>query len=317
LLQQEPIFLKPVFKERIWGGHTLRERFHYDIPSEKTGECWAVSAHPNGQSTVAYGPYAGWKLGQLWNHHRELFGHHPSESFPLLIKILDTNDALSVQVHPDDPYANRWERGENGKTECWYVIDCTDDAELVYGHTAQTREEFEERLQKGEWDRLLRRVKVKPGDFFYVPSGTVHALGAGILVLETQQNSDTTYRLYDYDRIDQSGKKRELHIERALDVIQYPHQDVVCRPQVCREPGGCVTTFISCDYFTVQKWDVNGNMELWQTHAFMNVSVIDGIGVLVTNSGARPIQKGDHFILPHGMGQVRLTGELTLIVSYP
>jgi mannose-6-phosphate isomerase len=317
LLQPAPIFLKPVFKERIWGGYTLRERFHYDIPSEKTGECWAISAHPNGQSTVADGPYAGWKLGELWNHHRELFGHHPSESFPLLVKILDTNDDLSVQVHPDDSYANRWERGENGKTECWYVIDCTDDAEMVYGHTAQTREEFEERLQKGEWDRLLHRVKVKPGDFFYVPSGTVHALGAGMLVLETQQNSDTTYRLYDYDRVDTAGNKRELHIERALGVIRYPHRDAVCCPQVSKVPGGSVTTFITCDYFTVQKWDVNGNVDLWQPHAFMNVSVIDGNGELVSDSGARSVKKGDHFILPYGIGRVRLTGELTLIVSFP
>ncbi len=194
-MSREPIFLQPVFKERIWGGRALAETFGYEIPYDKTGECWAISAHPHGQSVVRDGVYAGFTLGQLWEQHRELFGNVSGDRFPLLTKILDANADLSVQVHPDDAYARVHERGELGKTECWYIIDCEEGAELIYGHHAQSKEEFRAWVEQGAWDQLLRRVKIHPGDFFFVPSGTIHALGAGTLVLETQQSSDTTYRL--------------------------------------------------------------------------------------------------------------------------
>ena len=140
-------------------------------------------------------------LGQLWNNHRELFGDIEG-LFPSSTKILDANRDLSVQVHPNDEYARINENGELGKTECWYVIDCKEGAEIIYGHHAKTKDELVEMVEQEEWDKLLQRVKVKPGDFFFVPSGTVHAIGEGILILETQQNSDTTYRLYDYNRRD-------------------------------------------------------------------------------------------------------------------
>jgi len=204
-MHQEPIFLTPVFQERIWGGTKLAERFGYDIPSSQTGECWAVSAHPHGQTVVARGPFQGMTLGQLWEERRDLFGNFPSDRFPLLTKILDANADLSVQVHPDDDYAKTNEGGELGKTECWYIIDCKPGAQLIYGHYAQTKEELRAMMEAGEWDRLLRKVPIHPGDFFYVPSGTIHALCEGTLVLETQQSSDTTYRVYDYDRVDSQG----------------------------------------------------------------------------------------------------------------
>ena len=145
-----------------------------------------------------------------------------TEVFPLLTKILDANTNLSVQVHPDDAYADLHENGELGKTECWYIIDCKEDAEIIYGHNAKTKAEFTEMIENGEWSPLLRRVKIKPGDFFYVPSGTIHALGEGTVVLETQQSSDATYRLYDYDRVDQKGQLRELHIDKSIAVTTIP-----------------------------------------------------------------------------------------------
>lgn len=141
-MNREPLFLEPVFQERIWGGTRLAEQFGYRIPSERTGECWAISAHPNGQTTVKNGPFQGKMLGELWDEHRELFGHFPSDRFPLLTKILDANDDLSVQVHPDDEYARTYENGELGKTECWYVIDCEEDAEIVFGHHARTKKNW-------------------------------------------------------------------------------------------------------------------------------------------------------------------------------
>jgi mannose-6-phosphate isomerase len=316
-MNREPIFLTPVFKERIWGGTRLKDEFGYDIPSDKTGECWAISAHPHGQSIVAKGPYANKTLGQLWNEHRELFGYHPAETFPLLTKILHAANDLSVQVHPDDEYARIYENGERGKTECWYVIDCDEGAEIIYGHTARTKEELKSRIARGEWDRLLKRVKVKPGDFFYVPSGTVHALGAGTLILETQQSSDTTYRLYDYDRTDQKGNKRELHLTKALDVITVPHQDAKFERKTISHAGGTVTTLIESPYFTVEKWSIEGTLERKEPYPFLLANVIDGIGTLEKDGVSHRIEKGDQFILPDKFSSFLIQGSLTLIVSRP
>lgn len=158
-------FFAPVFQERIWGGNRLREQFGYDIPSEQTGECWAISAHPNGQTTVINEPFRGKTLGELWDDHPELFGHFPSDRFPLLTKILDANADLSVQVHPDDEYARTYEHGELGKTECWYIIDCKEGAELIYGHHAKTKEELRQMMEEGRWHDLLRKVPIRPGTF--------------------------------------------------------------------------------------------------------------------------------------------------------
>ncbi|MEO3132430.1 type I phosphomannose isomerase catalytic subunit, partial [Streptococcus mutans] len=187
----EPLFLQSQMHEKIWGGNRLRKEFGYDIPSETTGEYWAISAHPNGVSVVKNGVYKGVPLDELYAEHRELFGNSKSSVFPLLTKILDANDWLSVQVHPDNAYALEHE-GELGKTECWYVISADEGAEIIYGHEAKSKEELRQMIAAGDWDHLLTKIPVKAGDFFYVPSGTMHAIGRGIMILETQQSSDTT-----------------------------------------------------------------------------------------------------------------------------
>ena len=163
---KEPLFLNSVLQEKIWGGDHLKE-FGYDLPSDKVGEYWAISAHPHGVSTIANGEFKGQKLDQLYASHRELFGDSKKEVFPLLTKILDANDWLSVQVHPDDEYGQKHE-GELGKTECWYIISAEPGAEIIYGHNAKSREELAEMIKSGDWDHLLRKVKVKTGDFFHV-----------------------------------------------------------------------------------------------------------------------------------------------------
>jgi len=312
----EPLFLQPVFQERIWGGTALRDMFNYDIPSEKTGECWAISAHQNGQCIVKNGKWKNKSLSELWENQKELFGHLEAEKFPLLTKILDANDDLSVQVHPNDDYAGKNENGEFGKTECWYVIDCQEDAELVYGHNAASKEDASEMIKNAEWSSFLRRLKIKPGDFFYVPSGTIHALCKNTIILETQQNSDTTYRLYDYDRIDKDGKKRELHLEKSIDVISAPHQD--CENQFSFEKQGSsqITRFVKSQYFTVYKWDVKDCLSLRQDTFFMLASVIEGEGVLQKESTLFSLRKGDHFILPFDFGDFVIKGNLQLIVSH-
>ena len=312
----EPLFLQPVFQERIWGGTKLKDQFNYDIPSDRTGECWAISGHPNGQSVVKNGPYAGKTIGELWENHRELFGNLEGDVFPLLVKILDANADLSVQVHPDDEYAAKYENGELGKTECWYIIDCKEDAEIVFGHTAKTKEELRQQIEAGNWDELLRRVPIKPGDFFFVPSGTIHALCEGTLVLETQQSSDTTYRVYDYDRIDQNGNKRELHIEKSIDVTTVPHRDPELNITTKQIQDAQVTTFIQGEYFSVYKWDVNGKLVTENKQPFLLFSVLAGNGNLHINEQTYSLDKGDHFILPATVKEFSLDGNLQLIVSH-
>ncbi len=312
----EPLFLQPVFQERIWGGTRLKEQFQYDIPSDRTGECWAISGHPNGQSVVKNGPHAGKTIGELWENHRELFGNLEGDVFPLLVKILDANADLSVQVHPDDEYAAKYENGELGKTECWYIIDCKEDAEIVFGHTAKTKEELRQQIEAGNWDELLRRVPIKPGDFFFVPSGTIHALCEGTLVLETQQSSDTTYRVYDYDRIDQNGNKRELHIEKSIDVTTVPHRDPELNITTKQIQDAQVTTFIQGEYFSVYKWDVNGKLVTENKQPFLLFSVLAGNGNLQINDQTYSLDKGDHFILPATVKEFSLDGNLQLIVSH-
>ncbi|GMK39400.1 mannose-6-phosphate isomerase [Paenibacillus sp. CCS19] len=311
----QPIFLQPVFQERIWGGTKLNELFQYDIPSSATGECWAVSAHPNGQSVVSGGPYDGLKLGQLWTAHPELFGSK-SAVFPLLTKILDASDDLSVQVHPDDAYAGVHENGELGKTECWYIVDAEPGASIIYGHEAQTKEQLVQLIQEGKWNDLLTSIPVKAGDFFYVPSGTIHALGRGVVVLETQQSSDTTYRVYDYDRRDKDGNLRELHLEKAIDVTTIP-QSYVAGSYDTREADGIViTSFVSNDFFTVEKWVVDGKAKPpGGEQKYKILSVIEGSGVLRADGQSYELPKGAHFILPVGFGSYELEGKLRLIVS--
>ncbi len=312
----QPLFLKPVFKERIWGGSALKREFGYDIPNDHTGECWAISAHPNGPSLIENGSYAGMTLDKLWQEHPELFGNPKEEVFPLLTKILDANNDLSVQVHPDDAYAKVHENGELGKTECWYIIDCKEDAEMVFGHNARSKEELTEWIHEGKWNAFLRRVKIKPGDFFFVPSGTIHALCEGTLVLETQQSSDTTYRVYDYDRRDAEGNLRELHLEKAIEVTTVPHQVTGVAPKVKEQEDARITTFVESAFFTVYKWEINGKTAFSFDERYLLLSVIKGSGQLISHREQFELKKGTHLIIPVGFGEFAIEGNCELIVSH-
>ena len=311
----QPIFLSPVFQERIWGGQKLKTLFSYDLPYAHTGECWAISAHPNGQSVIREGEFSGLTLGELWGSHPELF-QSSSPRFPLLTKILDASDNLSVQVHPNDDYARLHENGELGKTECWYILDAEPGAEIIYGHAAQTKEQLISYMKEGNWDDLLTKVPVQAGDFFYVPSGTIHALGKGIVVLETQQSSDTTYRVYDYNRIDKDGNTRELHLEKAIDVTTVPQVYVPTKPEQLSENGIIITTLVSNQFFTVQKWDITDCTTLPAHAKYTICSVIAGEGVLQIGAHSYDLTKGDHFILPVNFGEYTLKGEFTIIISW-
>jgi mannose-6-phosphate isomerase len=197
------------------------------------------------------------------------------------------------------------------------VIDAEPGAEIVYGHHAVTPEEFREKVESGQWDVLLRKVKVKPGDFFYVPSGTIHAIGGGTLILETQQNSDITYRVYDYVRKDAEGNTRELHIDQSIAVTTYPHVDPALDFKKMELDGATLTQLVSETNFTVYHLTLDGVLKSAQTHPFLMVSILDGEGYLVANGQTFSLKKGDHFLLPATMGDFQVEGHLQAIVSHP
>lgn len=311
-MTKELLLFEPVFKERIWGGDALKKHFNYDIPSSHTGECWAISAHPHGESVVRQGRFKGYSLSELWTKHRELFGNIPGDQFPILTKILDAKTNLSVQVHPDDDYANKNEKGAYGKTECWYVIDCKKDAELILGHHANSKEEMISMIENNEWDLFLRKISIHPGDFIFVPSGTVHAICEGTLILETQQSSDVTYRLYDYDRKDTNRQVRELHIEKSMDVINVPYKDTPLHSVILNLENLQIKTFIETEYFSVQEWRLSGVSTIKYPDLPLIVSVLEGKATI----NETEVNKGDHFIIPSDYGEIFLQGHAKFIVSF-
>lgn len=314
---KELIFLEPVLQERIWGGTKLREEYGYEIPSETTGEAWVVSAHPNGASRVSRGKLEGKTLDQLWKNRGELFNKKSDGEYPLLVKILDAADDLSVQVHPDDRYAQEVEGVPYGKTECWYVLDAEQGANLILGHTAADKAGFEKMVNQGEWEQLFRYVKVQKGDFVYVPSGTIHAIGRGITILEVQQSSDITYRVYDYDRKDKAGNTRELHLDKAKAVTQIPHEDVPLSFETMENGDLKIRQLVKEHYFTVEKWEVSGKAGHRVTADFLQVNVLEGKGSIEAEGEKYDLAKGIHFILPNGVRDIKLDGEMELIVSHP
>lgn len=305
------LHLEPVLHEKIWGGTELRDQFGYAIPSDHTGECWAISGHPNGDCRVTNPEFGGQTLGQLFRTRRELFGNIPGEVFPLLVKIIDARQDLSIQVHPDDAYAKIHENGSLGKTECWYVLDSKPGTTVIIGHNAGTREEMRQMVAEGKWNQLLRQVPLRKGDFFQINPGCLHALKGGSLILETQQSSDVTYRFYDYDRLE-NGKKRELHIEKSLDVTTVPFVPDRTVPETETVGDAEITHLVTCPFYSVYRAVLHGAAGLTFRAPFVNVSIIGGEGTL----DGEPVKKGDHMVLTANYGPCRLEGNMELVYSY-
>jgi len=308
----ELIFLEPVLKEVIWGGNALRTKFGYDIPSETTGEAWVVSAHKNGDCRVRGGQFDGCTLSQLWNEHRELFGGQEGDQFPILIKIIDAKQDLSIQVHPDDAYAKVHENGSLGKTECWYILDCDPDASIVVGHNASSTEEMQQMIAEDRWDDLLCVRPIKKGDFFQIEPGTVHAIQYGTMILEIQQSSDITYRMYDYNRL-QNGKLRPLHLEQCMDVIRCPHEDVEILRVLEVTADYELEELVDCPFYAVEHAVIHGELLRPGLPLYEMIDVIEGEGTI----NGTPIKKGDHFVIPHGYGDYTLQGNMEIMLSRP
>lgn len=310
-LKGEIIHLNPVFTHNIWGGTRLREDFHYPLEGDDIGECWGIAAHPNGDCTVKGGTFDGKKLSELWKEQPQLFGNVDMDRFPLLIKIIDAKADLSIQVHPDDAYAKVNENGSLGKTECWYILDCDEDATLVIGHNANTKEELADMIHQGRWSEFIREIPVKKGDFIQIDPGTVHAIKGGILILETQQNSDITYRVYDYDRLS-NGNPRELHIDKSIDVITVPAKSVEDTViDTMNVPKDELYTLYECEFYKVFQLEVEKKAVFEQKYPFLLMSIVEGDGIL----NGEYVKKGDHMILPAEMGNVEVQGNLKAICS--
>lgn len=320
MTQPYPLLFQPEFKERVWGGRAL-EQFGLKLPEGHIGEGWMIADHPNGTTTVVNGELAGRGLDEIREQlGREWFGakgfSEVNGRFPLLIKLLDCNDNLSVQVHPTDDYEGL-PKGELGKTEMWYVLDAKPDAKIIYGLKDDvTRADLQQALESDSVMELLREVPVKAGDTFYIPAGTVHALCAGVVVAEIQQNSDTTYRIYDYNRPGLDGKPRELHIEDSLNVTAYEGSGATSMSTEAAVPGHWLELARS-PYFIVEKGIVTGPWELSTSEDSFTILVIcDGEGVISWKNGSQAFTSGQCFLLPANLGNYKLEGNSTVLRSY-
>lgn len=275
-------------------------------------EDWVIAAHENGDDVVCDGIFRGWTLGQLWREHRELFGELKGDRFPLLIKEICARDDLSIQVHPDDAYADLHENHASGKNECWYILEAEEGAHIIYGHNAKSQAEARQMIDSHNWEHFLRKVPVKAGDFFQIDAGTVHAIGGGIRLLEVQQNSDITYRLYDYDRLS-NGKPRELHIQKALDVISYASLKKEKAEILRKDKDSAITRLVKTPFYQVEQTELHGSITRSQDFPFLCISIIRGEGTI---DGKR-VRAGSHLLLPFGYGDYTLTGNMTLITSFP
>ena len=322
-----PLKLTPVLKDYIWGGTCLKTDFGKQSDLEKVAESWELSCHKDGPGVIANGRYRGMTLREyIEMKGRRVLGTACGRfaDFPVLIKLIDAHDNLSVQVHPDNEYALRTE-GEYGKTEMWVIVDCEPGASLIYGFDHEiSKEEFARRIQDNTLLETVNRVPVKKGDVFFIEAGTLHAIGKGILIAEIQQNSNTTYRVYDYGRLGADGKPRALHIEKALDVTTLGRPLREPKPQgkpIKRE--GCTDTLLaSCEYFTTHELDIcTEAVRTADTDSFHSLLVLEGEASLCPEGGRSalaqdmPLAKGDSIFLPAGLGGYRIKGRCKLLLT--
>ena len=310
--------LSPAFKDYLWGGTKLRDVYGKNCDYDKVAESWELSTHAAGQSVIAEGEYAGLTLNEyIEKCGKGILGTNCARfsDFPVLIKFIDAKEPLSVQVHPSDEYALRVE-GEYGKTEMWYVVASDPGASLYFGVNKElTKEEFRQHIEDNTLTDVLYKADVKPGDVFFIESGTIHAIGAGILICEIQQNSNTTYRVYDYGRRGADGKLRELHVEKAIDVSTLTPSDTADKQSAPEQiPGGTKTDLASCVYFTTEKYEVDGTVEIAvDESSFASLVVTEGEGKVVCAENEVAFKAADSLFVPAGTGKVQITGKCIVV----
>jgi mannose-6-phosphate isomerase len=316
-----PMKLRAVCKDYIWGGNRLRTEYHQQSVEEKIAESWMLSAHPDGPSTIVNGEYAGMTLPDYFKAAgRSVMGTNCDRfpDFPVLIKLIDAKEKLSIQVHPDDDYARA--HGEPfGKTEMWYIVDCEPGASLYYGFDHDiSKEEFRRRIENNTLEEVLNRAEVHAGDVFFISAGTLHAIGAGILIAEIQQSSNLTYRIYDYGRPGKDGKPRELHIPQALDVTHTVPPTRPARPQgKCENfTGGSRMLLSSCDIFTVYEMTIVEASMTADATSFHSLVCLDGDALLLKEGKPElSFRKGDSIMIPAGYGDYTIKGDCRLLLT--
>lgn len=314
----EPLKMQPRYKEYLWGGRRLKTEYGKTDAPEIAAESWELASHPDGVSIVASGEYAGKTIADLGQMDKDAFWGNSckTDNFPLMVKLIDAAKDLSIQVHPSDETALP---GEQGKAEMWYIVDCEPQAFLYFGFSKQiTKEEFLNRAQDGTICQVLNRVPVHKGDVFYILPGTIHAIGAGIVIAEIQQNSNTTFRIYDFQRRDANGNLRPLHLERAADVVSYaPIVPQNCRANSCAVfPGFSITEMFCCDYFRAHRIDVMEEITLrCDGHSFHHLLCVEGSGAIFADGTSCPFVRGDSYFLPAALGDYKIQGKCRMLLS--
>lgn len=313
-----PIKLSPVFKDYLWGGQRLKTDYHKQTNITPLAESWELSCHKDGTSVISSGTYSGTTLTEYLAQHPNAVGARGKNFtyFPILFKLIDAKDALSLQVHPDDEYALRVE-GEYGKTEMWVVLEAEPDAKLVFGFKeALTKGQMRDKIADNTLLDAVNFVPVHKGDVFFIEAGTLHAIGAGIVIAEIQQNSNTTYRVYDYNRVGADGKTRPLHVEKAVDVTdtsvfsgKEPQYKVKLKNENCE-----VVELADCAYFKTDRVTLDGTYTMdVDGESFAGVFCATGSVVLCGGGGEVTLQKGETAFVPAGIGACTMTGKAELL----
>ena len=314
-----PFELIPPIKDYIWGGTKLREQFGKESGLERLAESWELSCHKDGMSVISGGEFDGMTLSDFIKEHPEALGVNCRrfENFPVLIKLIDACDNLSVQVHPDNKYAMKVE-GEYGKTEVWYIVECEEGAELIFGFAEKTdTQTFRKAIENETLLDIVNRVPVKKGDVFFIEAGTLHAIGKGILIAEIQQNSNTTYRVYDYGRLGADGKPRELHIDKALEVTNCnPPEVSYGQPKKINMAGMWRTPIADCEYFSSDKYDIYRSLNAGCPESFTHILFLDGeADVMCDGECVIHAKKGSSVFIPAGNDTCDIKGKCSIILT--
>ncbi|MGE5329638.1 MAG: type I phosphomannose isomerase catalytic subunit [Deltaproteobacteria bacterium] len=317
-----PLTFESVLKDYIWGGRNLEKLGKVLPPEGKVAESWEASCHPNGLSVVADGFLKGKTLFQVIEEYGDkIVGtRFAGKKYPLLVKFIDANDRLSFQVHPDDDYAGKFENGGLGKNEMWYVVAAEPGAFLYLGlKQGITKEQFANAIKEDRVEECMSKLEVQAGDAVNIPAGTIHAICEGLLIIEVQQSSDLTYRVYDYSRIDSSGNTRPLHINKALDVISFGGQQSTKQKgiKVCFDGEGSKIVLAANKYFAAEKWDVDGmiSQEANGTNFYL-YTLIDGFLDVGYDGGSISVRKGQTVFIPAALGYYTIEGKAQIIKSY-
>ncbi|HZK21261.1 MAG TPA: type I phosphomannose isomerase catalytic subunit [Oscillospiraceae bacterium] len=312
-----PLLLKPVHKQIIWGGTRLKTNFGFESEHTNIAESWLLTCREDGNNEILNGKYKGMTVEELiFSGNTHLLGSKfNDDEFPLLIKLIDAKKDLSVQVHPDDDYAKEKESSK-GKTEAWYILDCDKGAELIYGFNKEiSKEEFRKSITDNTLLQYVHRVKVKKGDFFYIPAGTLHAIGGGILLAEVQQNCNTTYRIYDYNRLD-NGKKRPLHIDKAVDVTITKPSKINKEIETSWQGDTKIKNLCESKYFSIKAVHIDGVFDIEPNKdSFMSIIVLDGSGTVSSDGAVETIKKGSSILILAESQNVSLKGKLSVLIS--